>query len=90
MSEKKDLWRGIFPKRKPMSLIYARKAIEQIALREATTVEQVRTNIQLAMLSGLLSEDPEVREKWKRIPSAKELPTPEEVIAFYADELTRF
>jgi hypothetical protein len=41
------------------------------------------------MLSGLLSKDPAVKEKWKRIPCAKELPTPEEVIAFYGEELTK-
>jgi hypothetical protein len=83
MPKKKDLWRELFPKRKSVSLIYAEKAIEQIAAREGTTVEKVRMHIQLAMLSGLVSKDPAVREKWKRIPCAKELPTPKEVIASF-------
>lgn len=71
------------------SLVRAKKILTLIAVREGTTVEKVRTNIQLAMLSGLLSKDPAVQEKWRRIPCAKELPTPEEVIAFYGEELTK-
>jgi len=71
------------------SLAKAKKALAFVAIREGTTAEKVKMHIQLAMLSGLLSKDPAVREKWKRIPCAKELPTPEEVIAFYGEELTR-
>lgn len=64
----------------------AKDAVNQIALREGKTVEQVRKEIQKAILIGLCSQDPKIQAYWKRIPSEGDIPTPEEVIAFLAME----
>jgi hypothetical protein len=71
-----------------MPLLIAEKVISQIAERHHTTPDMVRKHIQLGMLNGLTSEDPRIKAEWKRIPCAGEVPTPEEVIAFYASKLT--
>ncbi|MEA5144281.1 MAG: hypothetical protein VB023_12020 [Oscillibacter sp.] len=70
-------------------LYLAEKAICQIAIREGTTVENVRKHIQVAMMGGLLSNDPAIKAAWKRIPKAGEVPTPEEVIAYYAEKMRK-
>ena len=64
----------------------AENALRQIAMRDGKTVSEVRKEIQKAMLIGLCSQDPKVQAYWKRIPCEGEVPTPEEVIAFLADE----
>ena len=68
------------------ALWITKNAINQIALRKGKTVEQVRKDIQNAMLIGLCSQDPKIQAYWKRIPSEGDIPTPEEVIAFLAME----
>lgn len=70
------------------SLNLAHNALEQIARREGKSIEHVRKHIQLAMMSGLLSEDASVQERWMCIPHAGEVPSPEEVIAYYASKLS--
>ena len=64
----------------------AENVLRQIAIHEGKTVTEVRKEIQKAMLVGLCSQDPKVQAYWKRIPREGEVPTPEEVIAFLADE----
>ncbi len=66
----------------------ARKAIQRIALQERKTVEQVRKDIKLAMLCGLLNNDPQVQAMWKSIPCEGEYPEPEELIAWVAKRVT--
>ncbi len=63
----------------------ATKAIEQIALKHNTTVDEVRLQIKVAMLNGLVSDDPRVKAYWQSIPHEGEIPTPEEFIAYTAD-----
>ena len=75
------------PAKNPNSLELAERSIRRIAEREQSTPEQVRKHIQVAMLSGLLSETPSIREQWQRIPCSGEIPTPEELIAYYVNEL---
>lgn len=87
MSKRKKARRGSAPARKPTTLEMADKVIRSIALRENSTPEQVRKQIRLAMLSGLLNEKPEVRKAWEQIPCVGEVPTPDEVIAYYAERL---
>ncbi len=60
----------------------ARRALEEIARREGTSVEHVRKHIQVAIISGMTSPDPNVRAEWEKIPRAGEYPTPEELIAY--------
>ena len=64
----------------------AENALRQIAMRDGKTVSEVRKEIQKAMLIGLCSQDPKVQAYWKRIPCEGEVPTPEKIIAFLADE----
>ena len=65
--------------------ISAEEALQDVALRHNTTVEEVRKEIKLAMLAGLCNTDPSVQAKWKEIPCAGEVPTPEELIAYIAN-----
>ncbi|WP_369282206.1 hypothetical protein [Oscillibacter sp. GMB15532] len=71
-----------------LSLYLSHNALKQIARREGKSIEQIRKHIQIAMMSGLLSDDTNVQEKWTRIPHAGEMPSPEEVIAYYANKLS--
>lgn len=75
------------PKRKPTRLELAERAIAEIAARDHTTPDMVRKHMQVAMLNGLISDDPKVKEEWAKIPRAGEIPTPEELIAYYAAQL---
>lgn len=88
MSNKKRPHRKPAVKQSPAELQSAQRALIAIARREGTTVEAVRKNIQIAMIAGMASPDPAVQAEWRRIPCAGEVLTPEEVIAFYAGELT--
>ena len=58
--------------------------IEQIAVKNHTTPEEVRRQIKLAMLCGMVNQDPEVQKKWGEIPSEGSVPTPEELILWAA------
>lgn len=60
----------------------AEEALKQIARRENIDVETVRKHIQVAIISGMTSPDPAVREAWAKIPHKGKYPTPEEVIAY--------
>ena len=66
-------------------LLAAGMALEQIALREGKSVEELRTDIGRAMAVGMEDPDEGVREYWRRVPREGELPTPEELIAFLAE-----
>ena len=58
--------------------------IEQIAVKNHTTPEEVRRQIKLAMLCGMVNQDPEVQKKWGGIPCEGSVPTPEELILWAA------
>lgn len=57
----------------------AQKAIEQIAAKNHIPVEEVRKQIQIAMLNGLVNGQMDVA------PREGDIPTPEEVIAYGAE-----
>jgi len=63
----------------------AKRAIERIARENHTTVDEVRLQMKIAMMNGLISEDPKVKAYWQSIPCDGEVPTPEEFIAYTAD-----
>ena len=67
----------------------AEQALQQVAMRNHTTVEEVRKQIQIAMLYGLCNNDPAVKEKWNEIPHAGEVPTPEELISHLAEKVSK-
>ena len=63
----------------------AEKAIEQIALKYGVTENEVRKQINIAMINGLISDDPKIKRFWENVPRAGEIPTPEELIAHLSD-----
>lgn len=67
----------------------AENALKMSALRERKTIAEVRKEIQKVMLIGLCSQAPTVQAYWKRIPCTGDVPTPEEVIAFLANESSK-
>ena len=62
----------------------AERALREVARQNNTTLEEVKKEIRLAMLTGLCNTDPAVQARWKDIPCAGEVPTPEELIAYVA------
>lgn len=48
------------------------------------TVEYIRSQMKLAMISGLCNPDPQVQANWKKIPCKGEAPTPEELTTYLA------
>lgn len=73
---------------KKRNRISAEQALQEVALRNRTTVEEVRKEIKLAMLAGLCNTDPAVQAKWRDIPCAGEVPTPEELITYIVGKVT--
>lgn len=67
-------------------------AINLVALKERKSADEVRQSIKVAVLLGMLNENPEVRKKWQSIPCEKEYPEPEEVIEWISNLVrqTRF
>lgn len=66
------------------SLEVAENAIKKLATRDGVSVEYVRTQMKIAMINGLCSEDPVQKAYWKSIPCEGDNPTPEEFIAYTA------
>ena len=48
--------------------IDAERAIRTLAMKEGKTVEYIRSQMKLAMISGLCNPDPQVQANWKKIP----------------------
>lgn len=61
----------------------AKRAIEEVARRNGVTVEEVRREIGLAILMARPKGD-----SWREIPCAGTVPTPEELIAYCAEQVT--
>ena len=64
--------------------IDAERAIRTLAMKEGKTVEYIRSQMKLAMISGLCNPDPQVQANWKKIPCKGEAPTPEELTTYLA------
>lgn len=67
----------------------AKKSIEQTARKHGVTVNEVKKEINIAMLNGLVSNDPQIKAFWTDVPCAGEYPTPEELVAYVADMVKR-
>ena len=61
----------------------ARRALEEVARRNGVTVEEVRREISKAILLAQPRSD-----GWREIPCAGAAPTPEELIAYCAEQVT--
>ena len=64
--------------------IDAERAIRTLAMKEGKTVEYIRSQMKLAMISGLCNPDPQVQANWKKIPCKGEALTPEELTTYLA------
>nr|WP_288829638.1 hypothetical protein [uncultured Clostridium sp.] len=62
----------------------AQNAIKKIAKRDGVSVNYVRKQMKIAMLNGLSSTDPQIKQFWDNIPREGEIPTPEELIIYIA------
>jgi len=57
-----------------------------LAAREGKSVEQIREDINAALVADMLNPDPKVQAYWKRIPCVGAIPAVEEIIIFLAGE----
>ena len=67
----------------------AERAIQKIAEQESVTAEYVRKQMQLAILSGLCSSDPNARGFWDKVPNKNGVPSPEELILYISEKIKR-
>jgi len=63
------------------------QVFEQIAKQEGITADQVRQEIQKLIDDAIKNLNPAVQERWKRIPSKGDTPTPEEIIRYIVNQL---
>lgn len=67
----------------------AKRAIEQIAIKNHTSVDEIRLQMKIAMINGLVSKDPKIKSYWQSIPCEGDVPTPEEFIVYTTDEVRK-
>lgn len=63
--------------------------LRKLAERDGISMQDVRSNIQDAMISGLMSRDPEVQKYWRRIPCENGVLTPEDLILFLVKQVKK-
>ena len=76
-------------KQSPRKLKSAARAIDKVAARQGVTAEEVRWQIEQSIHDALSHHDPQAQAFWERMPKAGDVPTPEELIAFCADEVSK-
>lgn len=74
---------------KKISESKAQKIFERVARQHNTSVEDVKREIQMAMLAGMNDPTPEVQEHWKEIPCKGDKPTPEELLAYLTEKMNK-
>ena len=63
-----------------LNRIFAEYALQEVARSHNTTVEEVRKEIQLAMLAGICDPAPAVQAKWGELSCSGDVLTPEKLI----------
>lgn len=61
--------------------------VKIISIDENRKEEEVYKDMCEAIDTGFDHEDDAIKERWRKIPRAKDKPTPEEVIAYLAGQL---
>lgn len=74
---------------KKISESKAQKIFERVAWQHNTSVEDVKQEIQMAMLAGMNDPTPEVQEHWKEILCKGDKPTPEELLAYLTEKMNK-
>ena len=64
-----------------------KNVIKKVAKQHGVSCERVRKDIKEAIQVGMASDNPTVRENWRKISKNGREPTVEEVIAFLALEV---
>lgn len=75
--------------KKKMTKEKSEQIYKQIALKNGVTVEEVKTQIKLAMVVGMCNQSPEVQAKWAEIPHDGNVPTPEELLIYLTTQLSK-
>ncbi|WP_313529334.1 hypothetical protein [Anaerotignum sp.] len=70
-------------------LLKASKALEMLAQRDGVSVEYVKKQIQIAMIAGMSSSDPDAQAFWQNLPHEGDIPTPEECIAYISGNIRK-
>jgi len=70
-------------------LIVVENAIKEIARRDGVTVEFVKMQMKMAIMSGVRSADSRVKSFWANISGEGKLPTPEELIIHTSELLKK-
>lgn len=72
-----------------MDLEKAHNALVLTAMQKGITVEEVRYEIDLVIREAMADPNPLIRQRWKDMPKAGDVPTAEEVIAYVSDMLDK-
>lgn len=67
----------------------SRDALRRIAVREGEDAESVYESVRAAIAAGLADPRESVQARWQGIPRDGAVPTPEELIAYLAEEARR-
>lgn len=68
-------------------LLQAKNALQSIAKHEGISIEEVKKEITNAILIGMQNHNPKVQNYWRNVPKERNVPAPEELIAFLADDV---
>ena len=66
--------------------IDADAALREVARKNHITVDEVRKEIQLAMIAAMCNPDPAVQKRWREIPHIGDTITPEDLITYIAKQ----
>lgn len=66
--------------------IDADAALREVARKNHITVDEVRKEIQLAMIAAMCNPDPVVQKRWREIPHTGDTITPEDLITYIAKQ----
>lgn len=63
--------------------------LQEVALRNGVSIEEVQKEINLAILAGSCHPNPRIQAKWKTIPCTEAVPTPEELVKYLSASIIK-
>ena len=66
--------------------IDADATLREVARKNHITVDEVRKEIQLAMIAAMCDPNPAVQKRWREIPHTGDTITPEDLITYIAKQ----
>lgn len=67
----------------------AKASVRKIARRNGIAAENARAQMQMAITDGLCGADPSAKALWDDVVREREMPTPEELIAYLSEKIGR-